>query len=196
MSRSNCIKFFRHVVEIVLCLIFLYSVVQNVTKWQGKKTVVAQGMKRSKDITYPSITMCTLYNYEFSLSKTLSTKNLAKHYESLRSQSLIKERIISISQPYNTENGCVSGHLENSFETKYNYTFTNRSRSTIFLNNSNYDLHPDILSTIIIPNIWGSLGDMEKSYGLGIQECVTYIPPGPTTPGLGSTVNPLFGMFI
>ena len=96
MSHSNCIKFFTNVVQIVLCLIFLYSVVRNIAKFQGKKIVVAQGMKNTKDITYPSIAMCPFYN----VSDISGTRNLTKYYEIIRKKSLIKKNVITIFQPF------------------------------------------------------------------------------------------------
>ena len=47
------------------------------------------------------------------------------------------------------------------------------------LDESNYDMHPDIFSTIVIPDF----GLLFSGKPDGIQECVTYNPPGPTKPG-------------
>ena len=197
MLRVNCFKLkkFRHLVTLVLSALFIYSGIENVIKYKEKKTILTHSTRSASEVIYPSVTLCPHYDYNFTLSKTLGTKNLTEYYESLRSHSLIKERIIYIYQPYNTENGCVSVYLENLLETKSNYNMTNRSQSTIFLNDSNYGLHPDTLSTHIIPNIWGRI-DKKNRYFYGIQECLTYNPPGPTTPGILSTVSPLFSILI
>ena len=57
--------------------------------------------------------------------------------------------------------------------------FTCRSSSHMVLDESNYDMHPDIFSTIVIPDF----GLLFSGKPDGIQECVTYNPPGPTKPG-------------
>ena len=63
-------------------------------------------------------------------------------------------------------------------------------RRHILLNESNYDMYPDMFSTMVIDDLtlyWTSIGD-------GIQHCATYNPPGPSTPGLGTpdSFNPVW----
>ena len=48
-----------------------------------------------------------------------------------------------------------------------------RGSSHIVLNESNYDTHPNVFSTIVIP---------KPLKFDSIQECATYNPPGPTGP--------------
>ena len=51
--------------------------------------------------------------------------------------------------------------------------------SQIALNNSNYEMHPDVFSTFVIPDL--TLIKLRSPDGL--QECATYNPPGLIMPG-------------
>ena len=44
-------------------------------------------------------------------------------------------------------------------------------------------MHPDMFSTMVIPDFALWIARIHD----GIQQCATYNPPGPTTPGLGTT---------
>ena len=105
MPHLNCSKYLRTVVTSVLIILFLCSVVKNFLKYSGKKTVVAHGIKSALDVVYPSVTMCPKYKYEYALSKTSGTKNLTEYYENLKTTPLIRKDVISISQPYMTQDG-------------------------------------------------------------------------------------------
>ena len=181
MQRVNNIKlkYFRHLAVMVFSAMFIHRVVQLVIQYNERKTMLSQSTRMASRVIYPSVTMCPVYKHEFALSKTSGTKNLTEYYESLHSRSLIKDRIISISQPYKTENGC--GTFRILVTNEYHNNFTYRGSSHIFLNNSNYDLHPDVVSTLMTPNLALYL---MRGIRDGIQECVTYNPPGPTTPGV------------
>ena len=69
--------------------------------------------------------------------------------------------------------------------------FTCRSSTHIVLNESSYDMHPDIFSTLVAPN----LGLIFSGVPDGIQACATYNPPGPTSPGDFSVVC-IFPVYI
>ena len=53
-------------------------------------------------------------------------------------------------------------------------------------------MYPDMFSTMVIDDVrlhWSSIGD-------GIQQCATYNPPGPSTPGYGTLDSPNLVWFI
>ena len=105
MPKVNCSKYLRTLVTSVLIALFLCSVVQNFLKYNSKRTVVALGVKSALDVVYPSVTMCPKYKYEYALSKTSGSKNLTEYYENLVTTPLIRKDVVSISQPYMTQDG-------------------------------------------------------------------------------------------
>ena len=66
-----------------------------------------------------------------------------------------------------------------SSSSSYYSNFFYRNMSQIALNNSNYEMHPDVFSTFVIPDL--TLIKLRSPDGL--QECATYNPPGLIMPG-------------
>ena len=94
----SCLKVFKYFVTILLSLIFLYSLVKNVIKYNKKNEQVLQSVMSVNAVPYPSITMCPYYTKVYFSNITSGTKNLTEYYERVQSMSPIKKNILSISQ--------------------------------------------------------------------------------------------------
>ena len=100
MMKNSKIRYLRYVITLILCSMFLYSVIENIIKYKEGKTVVAESTMSASDVVYPSITICPRYKYEYALTTTSRTKNLTEYYQSIVDMSLIRKDIVEISQPY------------------------------------------------------------------------------------------------
>ena len=58
----------------------------------------------------------------------------------------------------------------------------------IKLNESSYSSHPDLFSVTILPDVFMDIVEIKD----GLQEVVTYNPPGPTQPGFLKKVHIYF----
>ena len=154
----------------------MISAIVNMQKFLQKNTVVVESERSTLEVTLPSFTMCPWYNFDLAFSK--SSKNLTELYESLLSAAQIKKDIKNISQPYFTKNEWVNWLFVDSWFGFIPVNFISRAKH-IFLYESNYDMHPEMFSPIVIP-------DLRKIQG--IQQCATYNPPGPTKPGIENFV--------
>ena len=99
LKRSE-FSYIRHVVVLILTIVFFNSLVQNVTKYKEKNTVVTESEKSTSDVVFPSLTMCPLYEFKFAFSTTSATMNMTEDYEHILNTSRIRKDIVEISQPW------------------------------------------------------------------------------------------------